>query len=333
MSIPLLGSSSTLRRLKARIVIIYWTALIGFGILFAVCKRWRAPYTPYWASAAAICSGTPDQNLHMTENVGLKIIESHLWSTHNCTTQCGVLNPDLILRAGAQLVPIYQPEFPNSDITYLNLRIKGNLRMVLISFTPLGILEFIYAVASGGRHPREIRDSLCLYLDGKKQSRFWRALAVSAAFCVYIFATSSLILCPFLFVAVCFLNEVGMLYLPHDEVPAAVGQWSPYISTALVISAAIISKYGDAWHENIWRLVRGLTTAHQPHKNEIPLVPQQSPPKHTIRTIFNPLKHYYRQRILDFQEFHLWILHPIRTSSSNCSRPYPMQAHDDDFPI
>ena len=93
LSILLLSGSSTLRHLRARKIVLYWTGLIGAGLISIGNIRGEAHYTPYWASA------------HVLKEVSSRIIQSpDLWSTHNCTSQYGVLSPNLTLRTGTQIV-------------------------------------------------------------------------------------------------------------------------------------------------------------------------------------------------------------------------------------
>lgn len=340
MSIPLLGGSSTLRNLRARRIVIYWTGLIGVGIICVAIKRGthythHSHYTPYWASAVAICSGTYQQKIHVLKEAGALILQSaRLWSTHNCTSQCGALSPNLILRAGTQMVSMYQPEFPSAEIPFINLLRNRDRKISLGIFIPGVILEVLYAFISGGRNPREARDSLCVFLSGKKQSRFQLLrsyLAGFAGFWVYVFGGLSLIISPFLFVINCFYNEMGLLNLPQDEPQLTIGQWSPCVSTALIISAALISKYGDTWHHavrrfgcriNPWRRFNH----HQNPSTSRPFHPNNNRGKSLARYIFllfkrfPPIFHSLTKSLAyEARDFRTWILDPINKSSSNLS--------------
>lgn len=255
--VPLLSWSSTLRRLRARPIFMYWTFLIAVGGTCAgITLRGGHPFKVYWATAAAICTSKPDYHQNPTE---LYLSSWSAWSSNNCTSQCGSLEPTLLLRTGTQMVPIIQTELPNIFLPIINAKkFFGPLTGYV---SPVVFIQWIYACWSGRRTPSEARDWICVKLC-KRRSSFQQMrsmLAVSIALCVYAFACASFTICPFLFMFNIIFNEMNMVYLPPDAEPlTAVGQWSQCVITILLVLAAIINKYHSSWSRNAnksWKIV------------------------------------------------------------------------------
>lgn len=232
------------------------------------------------------------------------------------------------------MVSFFQPEFPDADFTYMKVQMKTGEKLLLF-ITPAIILHFLYVITSGCRNPKETSDSLCVFSSGKKQSRF-QPLRTSAAVCmallVYVFGILFLIMTPLVFVPICFYNEMNILYLPQSESLSTIGQWSPCVSTTLIISAAIISKYGDTWHHCQRRFgcrlfPQRLSSHRQNPSTSRPFHSDDTPRKSPARHIFPlftkvPLIfHSTTQSLIHkIRDFHAWVFDPIHRSLSNLSQ-------------
>lgn len=345
--VPLLSWSSTVRRLRARQPIFtYWTFLIAAGGTCAgITLRGGHPFKVYWATAAAICTSKPDYHQNPAE---LYLSSWSAWSSNNCTSQCGSLEPSLFLRTGTQVVPIIQTELPNIFLPIINA--KKLLGPLTGYASPVVFIQWIYACWSGRRTPSEARDWICVKLC-KRRSSFQQMrsiLAVSIAFCVYTFACASFTLCPFLFMFNIIFNEMNMVYLPPDEPLTAVGQWSQCVITFLLVLAAIINKYHSVWTHIANKSWKSLMETLFIHRKELPsdrndlewtgsrkVLSLQVTVKRLARpeplasceplllrkTIFQRLTDPLRTACVhvrqEWRDFYRWIRKPIKVSRSN----------------
>lgn len=336
--VPFLSWSRTLRRLRGRrAIFMYWTFLITVGGTCAGIKlRGGHPYKIYWATATAICTSKADHHQDVAE---LYLSSWLAWSSNNCTSQCGSLDPGLSLRTGTQMVPIIQTEL--STITPPIIYAKETWGSLTGYASPIIFIQWIYAWWSGRRTPSEARDRICIKLCRRRsQHRKMRyILTVSIAMSVYAFACASLTLCPFLFLFNIIFNEMNMLYLPQDEPFSAVGQWSQCVIAIIVIIAAIINKYHDGWSLKIKTLSE--TVMKRPFNRRIerfsdpsdlelqpvvkglpqpsslvscePLVPRKTVSKWPIR----PLRTAWLDARKEWRDFCHWIKNPIKVSRYN----------------
>lgn len=348
--VPFLSWSSTLRRLNARRPIFtYWTFLIAIGGTCAGIKLGGGrPYKIYWATAAAICSSRSDYH---QDPAKLYLSSWYTWSSNNCTSQCGSLDPGLLLRTGKQMVPIIQTEFSNVPLPVINAReILGSLSAFA---SPIVFIQWLYACWSGRRTPSEARDRICIKLFRRRSSyqQMRSMLAVSIAMSVYTFACASLAICPFLFVFNIVFNEMNMLYLPQDEPLTAVGQWSQCVITIVLVMAAIINKYHDSWSRKVkksWKIIMEKLFVHRKQGpsdvNDLegcedrkapslqPPVERMAQPNHLVS--YEPLvlrknvSNWVNHRLLETwlharqecRDFYSWIRNPIEVSRSNIAR-------------
>ncbi|MCJ1471235.1 hypothetical protein MMC07_009883 [Pseudocyphellaria aurata] len=357
--VPFLSWSSTLRRLRSqRHIFTYWTLLIAVGGTCAgITLRGGQPFEIYWASAAAICTSKPDRNQNPAE---LYLSSWLAWSSNNCTSLCGSLQPGLSLRTGTQMVPIIQTELPNTTLPIINGRaFLGSLTGYA---SPIAFIQWLYACWSGRRTPSEARDLICTKLCGRKSSypRTKSVLAVSLAISVYTFACASLTICPFLFVFNIIFNEMNMLYLPQDEPITAVGQWSQCVIAFILIIAAVINKYHDSWSyrvKNIWNIAIATLSIHGKQQSpdlkdlernedwkisslqltsgrlakEKPLVSCE-PILHNdtvSEQLTDPLREAWYHVCREWREFRRWIRNPVEVSRSNTTLRNVMAARAD----
>ena len=210
---------------------------MGVGLVCAAVKLF-GDYTLYWEGAAVICSAFPNNSFQPPRDAYFS--SRTAWNDYNCTTQCGSLSPNLILRPGTQMVPNAQPEFQNGDF---NINIPSKISMTQLSqyVLPFVILQYIYALWSDRRSPAEARDRVCALIarsNRNRQHRIRTIVAVGAGLGIYIHALLTLLVCPLLFFFNILFNEIGMVYSPQDEPVTAVGQWSPVVSTLLVVTSS-----------------------------------------------------------------------------------------------
>lgn len=342
--VSFLSWSSTLRRLRAqRHIFTYWTLLIAVGGTCAGIKlRGGQPYKIYWASAAAICTSNPDRHQNPAD---LYLSSWFAWSSNNCTSQCGSLEPGLLLRTGTQMVPIIQTELPNAALPFI-----GFLGSLTGYASPIVFIQWLYNSWSGRCTPSEARDRICIKLCRRRSSyqRTKFALAISLSMCVYTFACASMTLCPFLFVFNIIFNEMNMLYLPQEEPLTAVGQWSQCVIAILLVIAAVINKYHESWSykvKQIWKIAIATLFIHRKQRsshlsdlerNEDRKFPsmqltsrrlaQPKPPepceplslrKTVSKRLIHPLREAWHLARREWWEFHRWIRNPIEVSRSN----------------
>ncbi len=259
MVVPLLSWSSSLRQLEARPILIYWSFLILIGITCTAVSI-KDGYSIFWAGAAAICS----RGVNATRQFEYMAYQ-RLWDTFNCTTQCGSLSPSAVLRPGGLLVSSIQIEFPNynpDDDPIVRVSSKVSMQSLTEYIAPFVGLQYIYALWSDRLAPSQARNYVCARIfggDPNRNDNIRKALAVIVSFIVYFQALLSLVVCLLLFTFNIIFNEMTMVLLPQDETVNAVGQWSPIVSTVLVILAAILSLFHPRLimaRKHLWGILR-----------------------------------------------------------------------------
>lgn len=272
--VPLLGWSSTLRKLNARPVLVYWSFLVAIGVLCAIFKLSGNNFngfSRYWEGAAVICSSVSgdDPSKPPYEHRARPYHASfQAWNHYNCTTQCGSLSPNLVMRPGTQMVPITQPEFANwARPPELYAKVcMGQLSLFLL---PAVILQYVYTLWSDRRTPAEARDRVCALIAGRNIRPYptlRRILAVVLAIFVYVHALLMLIVCPLLFFFNILFNEWFAAYTAQEEPVSAVGQWSPVVNCSLVVIGVSLARLHmrspDIKRELLWYVRRLLFSNH-----------------------------------------------------------------------
>jgi len=185
MVVPLLSWSSSLRQLEARPILIYWSFLIVVGITCTFLAI-KGRYSILWAGAPAICSSGGNV-MDQFEYVA----DQKLWNAFNCTTQCGSISPNAVLRPGAQLVVYSQLEFPNYNLNenpILHSSSKVSMKSLSEYIAPLVALQYIYALWSDQLCPAQARNYVCARIingDRNRHNSIRKALVVIISFTIY----------------------------------------------------------------------------------------------------------------------------------------------------
>ena len=244
ITVPLLGWSTTLRRLNARPVVVCWSVLVAVGVVCGAVPFLKSIKTGifrvYWEGAAAICSRIPggDTKPPSEWDRALPYFESNtVWELYNCTTQCGSLNPKLKLRHNTPMVPAIQTEFANwAGLPDLHSKISMIELSVIV--LPIVILQYVHVLWSDRRSPAEARNRIhdLIHRYGTDwPSKTVSSFALIVASIIYIHALLMLIICPLLFFFNVFFNEWFLAYYPQGEAVTAMSQWSPVVSVILVV--------------------------------------------------------------------------------------------------
>lgn len=345
ITVPLLGWSSTLRKLNARPVVVYWSFLIAIGVIcvaVSILKTLRSPYGfgLYWQGAAAICSSIPDDDPSKPPYQYRDqpyFSSPQAWVRYNCTTQCGSLSPNLIMRPRSQMVPAAQSEFVNW-VQPSELYSKISMTELSLFVLPPVILQYVYTLWSDRRSPAEARNRVCAFLAGNNIGRclrMRRRMAVVLAIFIYVHAMLMLIICPLLFFFNIFFNEWSLAYYPQDEPVAAVGQWSPVVSVILVvigISLAQLHQHKLHFRRKIFRGVKRLLYSGRKSRSQTPSSWETSDncreiflsnnnigmhhrSRHLIQSIisafFDPFSRALGYSRREWQDFRWWIHDPI----------------------
>jgi hypothetical protein len=248
LAIPLLNWSSTIRRLHARTIIIYWAIfiVIGTSSIFTALSKEIFP-----SPSLMTCAQGPD------------IPPSYLWppftcmdeqflQTYSCSNPCtNVIYPNVFRSPSDQTLPtllfIISPWFTNppsagQNFIWVSMKASGYTNAVV------GIQGLLYIGLVGRRSPREVRNLITSKIvrhagQNPRSRKIWRIVSKTVALVCYIWMVLVLVICPALSLLIVATCELGFWNQVEAESPTAIGQWSPWATVALTVAAAIISKY------------------------------------------------------------------------------------------
>ena len=301
ITVPLINWSATLRKLGsedgsetgARTIIIYWGFLVTLGLFTLFSQLWiRVPmddsYFNYSNSTSIYCAPSASQidySAGQDPSWETFITDVEFIQENACVDPCkqaAIQWPEALFRTLSDLQLLSQDDYNNSLI--INERFFNSYVYVGGIIGTVVLLQGIWAVFFGRRSPRQSRDVIYKYLylkalpllsrgsvhHKKWQRRIAKYFAISA--CLWSFIAS--VLCVLLF----FFNLVALEYLlsnlPQAESARHIGAWSPWVSTALAVFAALVAKF------------------HQPlvHKISERLSQAQSRIKNSIRRVFGRVR-------------------------------------------
>ena len=283
-----------------RTIIVYWAFLvtIGFMCVFVSFEDHKFSVSQVVLSGTANISCTPaggNLNLSIGQEPGWQrlIPNSEFIAGNNCLDPCQGVNPipkgaifrtpdDLKIPTQKQIGFLYQTLFaegfftPDSSLAadvHLGRRLKrvrffkNYVKYALFLF-PYILLQGFWAICFGRRRPRQVRDSIYLFIvelnlwtnpakeHSSKESQaeedqqvehyatknqLWVAWFV--AYMSYLWAVVIAVICPPLFVVNLIANEISVNNYPESENGHHIGAWAPYVATILVLCAALIAKF------------------------------------------------------------------------------------------
>ena len=283
-----------------RTIIVYWAFLvtIGFMCVFVSFEDHKFSVSQVALSGTSNISCTPaggNLNLSIGQDPGWHrlIPNSEFIAGNNCLDPCRGVNPipkgaifrtndDLEIPTQKQIGFLYQTLFAEEFFTqnsslaadvHLGRKLKrvrffkNYVKYALFLF-PYILLQGFWAICFGRRRPRQVRDSVYLFiaelnlwtnpakgqnskesLDEEDQTVEHYAtdnqlrVAFFVAYMSYLWAVVIAVICPPLFVINLIANEVSVNNYPESENGHHIGAWAPYVATVLVFGAALIAKF------------------------------------------------------------------------------------------
>ena len=263
-----------------RTIIVYWAFLvtIGFMCVFVSFEDHKFNVSQVTLSGTANISCTPaggNLNISLGQDPGWHffIPDSEFIAGNNCLDPCQGVNPspegaifrtvnDLQIPSQKQISFLYQTLLAegffgkNSLVADANLGrrlkrvrfFKTYVKYALFLF-PYIILQGLWAIVFGRRRPRQVRDSVYLFIAELNLWTFGPAkvhklrIAKMCAYLSYSWAVVIAVICPPLFVINLIANEISVNNYPESENAHHVGAWTPYVATMLVFGAALIAEF------------------------------------------------------------------------------------------
>ena len=270
----------------ARIIVVYWCFLIAVGFLcsfaavYSGCWAWFHPTTQYHHSDNIVCtpsSGQLDTSMAyhniscvQGEERSVFILSDEFLRENHCTNPCTA--PSIrttIFRDGSelQIVTFAQVDFLYTWEGYKNTTLRTNKRHIEVvrfsyqyvwRFVPLILAQGTWAIIFGRRSPSEARSLLYTVIRDmnafglrrepwNKQIAFWFAIST------YLAALLILLICPTLFLLAILVAELFLRHLPQSDSANNIGAWGPFVSTTLVLLAALIARYHHKVTDDILR--------------------------------------------------------------------------------
>ncbi|KAI9698794.1 MAG: hypothetical protein M1836_003904 [Candelina mexicana] len=262
LTVPLLNWSTTLRRLEARAIVIYWGILVtaGFMCMFLTLQSW-APGTDIF-----VLTDLSNMNCTGISYVNNTVVDPWFVWTYGCTNPCTAYTS---LSLGRPDPDMYQPIgdlrlISNKTLERFlgystNTREQRQLafhtgyeKYGLVMF-PYILMQGLWTALFGRRRPFQVRDKCFLFANNlniplltspqAKALQLW--IAKAWALLVYAWAVLITIISIPLFVINIVSNEFSLAEHEENEKPFQIGQWQPWAATLLALLAAVIGKYHD----------------------------------------------------------------------------------------
>ncbi|KAI9802790.1 MAG: hypothetical protein M1833_001389 [Piccolia ochrophora] len=287
---PLLNWSSTLRRVRARPIILTWYILVtvGYAALVFSIKLPKLRHTS--------CSTSPPVS-------PLAVFDATFLAVFNCPFPCDDVSATPAFRTGSKALLQVIDEVPDELYTDAT---PGPLKFALVTVVTVwqfvlffGMAQTLYLVLAGRRSPTEFRHAFFRLMLGKRlkegrlrPKRYIYLGPAILASVIYLVAIVFLIAAPPLFVINIVITEYIHAGTLSEEEYNAVGQWAPYASALLAILAAVLVRYVDPWSAALkaifktlvlrpWNHMRGRTpspshTTHPSH--DLPVMTHSAQP-------------------------------------------------------
>ncbi|KAK3173667.1 hypothetical protein OEA41_006999 [Lepraria neglecta] len=257
-----------------RTIVIYWAFLVLIGF---ICIWQQTEYgdaddnTEYPDMSKVICSPGTNASMFLSPNGTFhrRAIDTNFIQDNGCTDPCNqITNLPSIFRSQNELVLL-----PHAQALLWNQTIPGpkyakaerlmaieNENLYINFWTlPFIVLQGFITAFFGRRDPREIRDLIYITLFMEHPishkpyvMRIQDIMVRIFAGLNYLIACAVVIFCAPYFIISVISQEFQMWdEQPDSEKPYMVGQWSPWVYTALVLLAALIARY----HDRVVRLI------------------------------------------------------------------------------
>ena len=256
MAVPLFNWSTTLRRLRARPLIIYWDVLIVTAYLSS-CFGNLSYYMPELLSSIRpqlrdiLCELDPGPP------ASLPPILYRQWLTaHSCNNPCDLVAHNIPFRSGDSTYALVF--LGNNPAAPAWFSVTPQLERLLdLWILPILVLQGYYSCLVGRSSPAQLRNQLFLTICCRGRGETWlnttqNFTAKYLAIMVYMLSMAMLVISPAVCIANLVLRELYSLQAPwvlESESPTMVGQWSPWVTVGLALLGAVIARYHDTWME------------------------------------------------------------------------------------
>jgi hypothetical protein len=196
-------------------------------------------------------------------DVGFPLIDADWAYAHGCLSPCQAISEPAIFRISSDYQLLTVEELSHveiiQDVTTGKERLAKSYESFVLawsSFTiPFIIIQGFWVAAFGRRSPTQIRDALYILLRDLKIPRDCqprvrrdisprRKLAMKwVALVMYAWSLFVTIFCIPILALTILCAEAYIYGIPESELLIHVGAWSPWAGTALVLLAALISKF------------------------------------------------------------------------------------------
>lgn len=252
MAVPLFNWSTTLRRLQARPLVIYWDVLVVVAYLSS--SLWNLRYDiPEGRSAVGPRSRYINCELDPGAPASLPQVLDPQWlAAHRCNNSCDSVGYIPFRSSDSAFAFAYLGTIPAWFAATPRLE-----RLLDVWIIPVIVLQGYYTCLVGRSSPAQLRNQLFLTICCRDRGKSWaRALqnftAKYLAIVVYLISLSMLLISPPTSIINLVLRELHFRQAPwmlESESPTMLGQWSPWVSAGLALLGAVIVRYHDRWME------------------------------------------------------------------------------------
>lgn len=250
MLTPLLNWSSTVRRLQARPILVWWGLLVFVGCICAMTASIRRYDVPY-RLAVTTCytrTGSPrcGHDLSLRDDF---FLDTTYWEACKCEDTCGsglnATDAKSPYRTGSSMVPwLWAPESkrrkPVHDFEHINhwavlpILILMTITLVQVQRSPGQTRNSIFRMMHAKAAPSgasSVRRRLGLHAARLAAASYYLAVALISA------------ICPLFFIGTMISGELELSTYPVNEPPRTVGQWAPWTQAGLVVAGSLIQRY------------------------------------------------------------------------------------------
>ena len=257
---------------------IYWAVLVLVGF---ICVWQQAEYgesdlnTEYPDLSKVMCAPGTNASMLMSPNGTFhrRALDKDFIQNNGCTDPCNLVDVPSIFRNQNDLVLLTHSEallwnytLPGEKYQKAERFLVNENKVLNLDWwsLPFIVVQGVIAALFGRRDPREIRDLIYINLFMEHTVshkpawvRTQEGIVRAFAGLNYLIAVAVVIFCPVLFIITLISQEFQIwTHFPDSERPYSVGQWTPWVSTTLVILAALIARYHDRMIELICEFYR-----------------------------------------------------------------------------
>ena len=271
-----------------RTIVIYWAFLVLIGF---ICIWEQAQYgesdldTEYPDMGKVMCNPGTNASLLLSPNGTFhrRAIDGNFIQDNGCSDPCNLINIPSVFRNQNELVLLSHSEallwnytLPGAKYQKAERLLNDENKVSTLDWwsLPFIVVQGFITAFFGRRDPREIRDLIyiTLFMEhplSKRRFLVCMQEGIVRVFAAlnYLIAIAVVIFCPVLFIVSLVSQEFQLwTHFPDSEKPFQVGQWTPWVYTALVILAALIARYHDRVIELICDSGRSIAHAISGHQ-------------------------------------------------------------------